>query len=82
MDTLEANSFAPTQRNAACGQGNTNPRRAYLQQATVELSPAGSSWLGDRLQAVFDAYGKVPRDTFDRLDRPDLPAAPTSNDGG
>ena len=82
MDTLEADSFAPTQRNAARGQGNTNPRRAFMQQAAVALSPAGLSWLGDRLQAAFDAHGKIPQDTLDRLDWPDLPAAPASNDGG
>ena len=82
MDTLDADSFAPTQRNATRGQGNINPRRAYLQQAAVELSPAGQSWLGDRLQAAFDAHGKIPQDTLDRLDWPDLPAAPASNDGG
>ena len=82
MDTLGANSFAPTQRNAARGQGNTNPRGAYLQQAAVELSTAGSSWLGDRLQAALDAHGKVLRETLGRLGWPDLPAAPTSNNGG
>ena len=82
MDTLGANSFAPTQRNAARGQGNTNPRGAYLQQAAVELSTAGSSWLGDRLQAALDARGKVPRETLGRLGWPDPPAAPTSNNGG
>ena len=82
MDTLGANSFAPTQRNAARGQGNTNPRGAYLQQAAVELSPAGSSWLGARLQAALDAHGKVLRETLGRLGWPDLPAAPTSNNGG
>ena len=82
MDTLGANSFAPTQRNAARGQGNTNPRGAYLQPAAVELSPACSSWLGDRLQAALDARGKVPRETLGRLGWPDLPAAPTSNNGG
>jgi len=83
MDALEADSFAPTQRNAARGQGkNTNPRRAFMQHAAVVLSPAGRSWLGDRLQAAFDAHGKVPQDTLDRLDWPDLPAAPASNDGG
>ncbi len=82
MDALGADSFAPTQRNAARSQGNTNPRRAYLQQAAVELSAEGLSWLGDRLQAAFDTHGKVPQDTLDRLDWPDFPTAPTSNDGG
>ena len=83
MDTLEADSFAPTQRNAARGQGkNTNPRRAFMQHAAVALSPAGLSWLGDRLQAAFDAHGKVPQDALDRFDWPDLPADLASNDGG
>ena len=68
MDALGSDSFASTQRNAACGTGNTNPRRAYGQQPAVELSPQGISWLGERLQAAFDAHGKVPQDTLDQLD--------------
>ena len=73
MDTLGADSFAPTQRNAERGEGNTNPRRAYQQQAAVELSGEGLSWLGERLQSAFDAHGKVPQDTLDKLDWPVLP---------
>ena len=73
MDTLGANSFAPTQRNAARGEGNTDPRRAYMQQAAVELSAEGLSWLGERLQAAFDLHGEVPQDTLDQLDWPTLP---------
>lgn len=73
MERLGADSFAPTQRNAARGEGNTNPRRAYLQQAAVELSAKGFSWLGGKLQAAFDTYGTVPQDTFFQLDRPKLP---------
>ena len=61
MDALGADSFAPTQRNAALRKGNTNPRRAYPQQAAVELSAQGLSWLGERLQASFDVHGEVPR---------------------
>lgn len=73
MDTLGADSFALTQRNAAHGKGNTNPRRAYLQQAAVELSAEGFSWLGERLQAEFDEHGTVPLDMLDQLDWPVLP---------
>lgn len=73
METLGADSFRPTQRNAARGVGNTNPRRAYLQQAAVELFDQGFSWLSERLQAAFDAHGKVPQDTLDALDWPVLP---------
>jgi hypothetical protein len=41
MDTLKAHSFAATQRNSAKGQGNTDPRKAYRQQAAVELTSRG-----------------------------------------
>lgn len=71
MDALKDDSFASTQRNAARGEGNTNPRRAYIQQPAVELSPEGLSWLGDRLEAAFEAHGKVPRDSLEELDWPD-----------
>ena len=67
MGALGSDSFAPTQRNAARGTGNTYPRRAYRQQAAVELSSQAIAWLGRRLQAAFDAHGKVPQDTLDEL---------------
>ena len=70
MDTLGSDSFAPTQRHAARGTGNTDPRRAYRQQAAVELSLHGISWVGERLQAAFDEHGKVPQDKLDQLDWP------------
>jgi HKD family nuclease len=72
MDTLAADSFAPTQRNALRGDGNADPRKAYRQQAAVELSAEGFSWLGERLQAAFDEHGMVPQDTLDQLDWPVL----------
>ena len=72
MDNLEADVFLSTQRNAAEGQGNINPRFAYRQQAHVQLSVQGFSWLSQRLQAAFDAHGKVPEDTLDNLDWPSL----------
>lgn len=61
MDSLGSDAFAATQRNAAKKEGNTNPRRAYLQAADVELSAQGLAWLRDHLQAVFDAHGTVPK---------------------
>jgi hypothetical protein len=73
MDALGANSFAPTQWNAARGEGNTEPRKAYRQQPAVELSNEGRAWLSDRLQAAFDEHGKVPQDILDTLDWPTLP---------
>jgi len=81
MGTLGADAFLPTQRNKERGKGNTDPRKAYRQQAAVQLSPEGLSWVSERLQASFDEHGKVPKDTMDGLDWPDLPGAPVRQDG-
>jgi hypothetical protein len=64
MDELGSEAFAATQRNAAKQKGNTNPRRAYLQAADVELSAQGRAWIRDRLQAAFDEHGTVPNDVL------------------
>ncbi len=71
METLGADSFASTQRNAADGKGNTNPRRAIGSQPHVKLSTEGVAWLSKRLQAAFDAHGKVSQTSLDELDWPD-----------
>ena len=46
MDTLGSASFATTQRNAARREGNTNPRRSFMEQPAVRLS---SRWRGPRI---------------------------------
>ncbi len=74
MDTLGSDSFAPTQRNAASGQGNTNPRRAFMQQPAVELSHEGFEWLNARLQTAFDVHGQICRHDLRELDWPEVPA--------
>ena len=71
MDSLNADSFASTQRNATRGKGNTNPRHAYRQQAAVELSDEGFFWLSQRLQAAFEAHGRVSKGSLKELDWPD-----------
>lgn len=70
MNTLGANSFASTQRNATRRKGNTNPRAAYSQKASVELSDQGTEWLNERLQVAFETHGKLPQDVLDKLDWP------------
>jgi HKD family nuclease len=76
MDTLGADAFAATQRNAAAGGGkNTNPRKAYMQQAAVELSAKGFAWVSEQLQAKFDEHGKIPQDTLNKLDWPNKPTS-------
>lgn len=59
MNELKANSFAVTQRNAARGRGNTEPRKSLMQQAAVELSPQAARWLTKRLQQAFAQNGKM-----------------------
>ena len=73
MDTLGSDSFAPTQRHAASGQGNTNPRRSFMQKPAVELSQEGFEWLNARLQTAFDVHGQLPRTVLRELDWPEVP---------
>ena len=73
MNGLGPDLFVPTQRNVKRGEGNTDPRRAYMQQAAVELSNEGREWLAERLQLAFDLLGKVPQDDLDQLDWPLVP---------
>lgn len=67
MNALRSDAFAPTQRNAAKGSGNTDPRRAYLQQAAVELTAEGYDWLNTRLDDAFTQFGKLPQSVLDQL---------------
>ena len=76
MNSLGSESFASTQRNAARGTGNTNPRRAFMQQPAVKLSNDAFHWLNDRLQSAFDTHGQVPRHLLTGLDWPELPVRP------
>ena len=73
MDTLRSKSFATTQRNAASGEGNTNPRHTVRRQPHVELSNDAHKWLNQRLEQAFKTHGKVPVSELIKLPRPDLP---------
>ena len=73
MMELRSDAFLPTQRNVARGRGNSDPRKAYRQQADVRLSSEGLLWLSERLQRAFSDRGTVPQDTLDGLDHPTLP---------
>ncbi|MCC5829264.1 MAG: phospholipase D family protein [Phycisphaeraceae bacterium] len=70
METLGSSSFLPTQRNAKKGNGNTDPRKAYRQQAAVALTPEATAWLNDRLQDAFDQCGTLPAVELAALDQP------------
>lgn len=73
MDALKSDSFASTKRNAAQGDGNTDPRRAFRQHAAVQLSEEGFEWLNLRLKEAFDIHGRVPDHVLRGLDWPEPP---------
>lgn len=73
MEALGTRSFSSTLRNLEADAGNRDPRRAYRQQAAVQLSDEGQLWLAEQLQARFDTHGIVPRDTLEALDWPEIP---------
>lgn len=73
MDELKARSFAATLRNARKGEGNTDPRKAYRQQAAVELSAEGAAWLVEKLEAAFLQHGRVAPAELASLDWPAVP---------
>jgi hypothetical protein len=70
MDALKSDAFLPTQRNAAKGEGNTDPRRAYSQQAAVELTQQALAWVNERLQLAFNQFGTLPAADLATLDWP------------
>ena len=71
MDSLGSDSFLSTQLNAKSGKGNTDPRRAVRQQASVRLTVEGSAWLEARLQKAFETHGMVSQRELDTLYWPD-----------
>lgn len=70
MDALGSDCFAVTKRNAAAKSGNIDSRRAYMQQAAVELSPEGFRWLNEAFERVYTEHGKLRSSALARLDWP------------
>ncbi len=65
MRALGHRAFASTARNHTAGKGdNTDPRRAYLQKASVELTGEGAQWLITRLEAAFRLHGQLTEKDF------------------
>lgn len=72
METFGSGAFAPTQRNAEKNEGgNTNPKRAYLRQPSVELTPQAATWLNERLEQSYVVYGKLSPALLAQLDWPE-----------
>ena len=71
MNALGSDSFAPTQRHAKSGQGNTHPKRALSQQEAMELTSESHAWLEEYLQDAFKTHGKISEAELDTLYWPD-----------
>ena len=71
MDEFKSDAFASTKQHAAKGSGNTDPRKAYMQQAAVKLSDEGYNWLNNRLEAAFQNHEKLTSSELEKLDWPD-----------
>lgn len=71
MAVLGSDSFTSTKRNAVMVEGNTDPRKAYMQQPAVELTPEGFAWVNEQLEFAFATHGKMTPDELARLDWPD-----------
>ncbi|HET7553195.1 MAG TPA: phospholipase D-like domain-containing protein [Gemmatimonadaceae bacterium] len=71
MKELESKAFMSTWRNAKAGEGNANPRRAYMRRAEVELTLEGYQWLSERLDDAFMEHGKLPDAVLAKLDWPE-----------
>jgi hypothetical protein len=70
MDELKSDSFISTQENSRKGSGNTDPRGAYRQQASAQLTSEAFSWLNQRLETAFARHGKLTPAELDKLDWP------------
>lgn len=70
IEELGSNAFATTQEHAQMGTGNTNPRRALMQQAAVRLSDDGFAWVTERFDQALQRNGRVPADDLAELDWP------------
>lgn len=73
MEALKHRSFTSTAEHYTLGRGNVDPRRAYRQQPAVRLASDGAAWLSKRLEAAFEAHGKVALRQVPGLDWPALP---------
>lgn len=71
-DALKSNAYASTQKHAADGKGNIDPRRAYRQMPAVQLSANAINWLNNRLESAFARHGVLSSE-LKQLDWPQVP---------
>mgnify|MGYP001619110148 FL=1 len=68
MSKFDYNSFLPTLQNKINGNGNVNPRKAYSQQAAVELTTEAANWLLSEIEYKLKYYGKISDSVLSKVD--------------
>ena len=67
MAELECDAFNSTQHNKMKGEGNIDPRKAYLRHPGVRLSQEGFKWLNAKLQVAINKNGMVPHYELNKI---------------
>lgn len=68
MKEFKSDSFLSTSINKSRGMGNTNPRKAYSQQAAVQLTNRSATWLLEQLDDRIQKIGRISDSRFANLD--------------
>jgi hypothetical protein len=68
MRDLGSDAFASTYAHALRGKGNIDPRKAYLRQASVRLTPYAAQILNTRLEDVFSKLGRITDEELQAID--------------
>jgi hypothetical protein len=71
MEKWGPNSFFSTKMNLNVGAGNTDPRRAFMQQAAVQFTAESATWLNERLELAFEENGRITPAALEQLDWPE-----------
>ncbi len=68
MRDLGSDTFVTTHANALRGQGNIDPRKAYLRQASVRLTVQAAQLLNTRFESILSALGRLTENELGNLD--------------
>jgi len=68
MRDLGSDVFASTYAHALRGKGNIDPRKAYLRQASVRLTPYAAQILNTRIEDVFSRLGRITEEELQAVD--------------
>lgn len=71
MDRFDHESFMSTLRNSLHANGrNMDPRKAFMKQPAVELTPIASAWLNDEFNKRLQMHGEISAREYEHLYNP------------